>query len=189
MVIASDTDCWDTGCVPVLSEPTDMSEYQEKTEAYEYLESYEDTRQSLSEAEPANTQDFYWDLNKNKMIQRSEAEPPEYYANTWQGYQQEATKTALHVNTDHPVVYPTLGLANEAGEVAGKIKKIFRDKKGKFTQEDLSDLKYELGDVLWYLSQVCTALDIDLADVAEANLKKLFSRKARGKLQGTGDKR
>ena len=123
------------------------------------------------------------------MIQRSEAEPPEYYEDDWQLYQQEATKTALHVKTDHPVVYPTLGLANEAGEVAGKIKKIFRDKQGKFSNEDLTDLKYELGDVLWYLSQVCTALDLDLGDVAEANLKKLLSRKTRGKLQGDGDKR
>ena len=157
-----------------------VSKWKEKSEAYEYLESYEETI--------AGTWDKR-DKRSGKMIQRSEAEPPEYYEDDWQRYQQEATKTALHVNTDHPVVYPTLGLANEAGEVAGKIKKIFRDKKGKFTTEDLTALKYELGDVLWYLSQVCTALDLDLGDVAEANLKKLFSRKARGKLQGDGDKR
>tara|TARA_R100000306_G_C4368813_1_gene138934 strand:- start:1194 stop:1607 length:414 start_codon:yes stop_codon:yes gene_type:complete len=107
----------------------------------------------------------------------------------WAHYQQQSLKTALAVKCDHPVIYPTLGLANEAGEVAGKIKKIFRDKEGKITDEDRSALKYELGDVLWYLSQVCTALDIDLADVASSNLKKLFSRKARGELQGDGDKR
>ena len=154
-----------------------VSVYNKKNDAYEYLESYEETI--------AGT----WDKSANKMIQRSEAEPPEYYEDDWQQYQQEATKTALHVKTDHPVVYPTLGLANEAGEVAGKIKKIFRDKQGKFSNEDLTDLKYELGDVLWYLSQVCTALDLDLGDVAEANLKKLLSRKTRGKLQGDGDKR
>ena len=151
-----------------------------KNEAYEYLETYEDTI--------AGTWDKR-DKSAGKLIQPSEAELPEYYEDEWQSYQQEATKTALHVKTDHPVVYPTLGLANEAGEVAGKIKKIFRDKQGKFSNEDLTDLKYELGDVLWYLSQVCTALDLDLGDVAEANLKKLFSRKARGKLQGDGDKR
>ena len=154
-----------------------VSVYNKKNDAYEYLESYEETI--------AGT----WDKSANKMIQRSEAEPPEYYEDDWQQYQQEATKTALHVKTDHPVVYPTLGLANEAGEVAGKIKKIFRDKQGKFSNEDLTALKYELGDVLWYLSQVCTALDLDLGDVAEANLKKLLSRKTRGKLQGDGDKR
>ena len=179
MCIDSDTDRRDTSRVPVLFESTDMSGYNKKNEAYAYLESYEETI--------AGT----WDKidESGKMIVRSEAEPPAYYEDDWQRYQQEATKTALHVKTDHPVVYPTLGLANEAGEVAGKIKKIFRDKKGKFTNEDLTALKYELGDVLWYLSQVCTALDLDLGDVAEANLKKLFSRKARGKLQGDGDKR
>ena len=107
----------------------------------------------------------------------------------WAHYQQQSLKTALAVKCDHPVIYPTLGLANEAGEVAGKIKKIFRNKEGEVTDEDRSSLKYELGDVLWYLSQVCTALDIDLADVASSNLKKLFSRKARGELQGDGDKR
>ena len=154
-----------------------VSVYNKKGEAYEYLETYEETITGT------------WDKSANKMIQRSEAEPPEYYEDDWQQYQQEATKTALHVKTDHPVVYPTLGLANEAGEVAGKIKKIFRDKQGKFSNEDLTDLKYELGYVLWYLSQVCTALDLDLGDVAEANLKKLLSRKTRGKLQGDGDKR
>ena len=167
----------DTSRVPVLFEPTAMSKWEEKSEAYEYLETYEETIKGT------------WDKSSGKMIQRSEAEAPEYYEDDWHRYQQEATKTALHVNTDHPVVYPTLGLANEAGEVAGKIKKIFRDKQGKFSNEDLTDLKYELGDVLWYLSQVCTALDLDLGDVAEANLKKLLSRKARGKLQGDGDKR
>ena len=179
MVVDSDSCRRTTSRGPVLCEHTDMSVYNKKSEAYEYLESYEETIKGT------------WDKmdESGKMIVRSEAEPPAYYEDDWQRYQQEATKTALHVNTDHPVVYPTLGLANEAGEVAGKIKKIFRDKKGKFTNEDLTALKYELGDVLWYLSQVCTALDLDLGDVAEANLKKLFSRKARGKLQGDGDKR
>ena len=107
----------------------------------------------------------------------------------FEAYQAEAVKTALKVKTDHPVIYPTLGLANEAGEVAGKIKKIFRDGKGKITTEDRSALKYELGDVLWYLSQICTALDIDLKDVASSNLTKLLSRKSRGAIKGDGDKR
>ena len=107
----------------------------------------------------------------------------------FESYQEEAVKTALNVKTDHPVIYPTLGLANEAGEVAGKIKKIFRDGKGKITQEDRSALKYELGDVLWYLSQICTALEIDLKEVAASNLTKLLARKERGSIVGSGDKR
>lgn len=104
-------------------------------------------------------------------------------------YQRESRKTWSEIPTDHPIVYPTLGLTNEAGEVAGKIKKIFRDKGGQITAEDREALKQELGDVLWYLTQICTELDLTLEEVAGANLTKLFSRQARGALYGNGDTR
>ena len=104
-------------------------------------------------------------------------------------YQRQSRKTWGLVRTDHPIVYPTLGLANEAGEVAGKIKKLFRDKGGRITDADRESLKMELGDVLWYLAQICTELDLDLGEVAHANLEKLFSRKARGTIGGDGDRR
>ncbi len=90
---------------------------------------------------------------------------------------------------DHPIVYPTIGLANEAGEVAGKIKKIFRDKGGVISEEDRSALKKELGDVLWYLTQICTELDLTLEEVAEYNVEKLASRLQRGVIKGDGDDR
>jgi len=93
------------------------------------------------------------------------------------------------VSTEHAVTYPTLGLVNEAGEVAGKIKKILRDKAGKISKEDKEALKGELGDVLWYFTQLCTELGLTLEEVAEHNLNKLFSRQKRGKLQGNGDNR
>ncbi len=104
-------------------------------------------------------------------------------------YQHRSRKTWKLIKTDHPIVYPTLGLTNEAGEVAGKIKKLFRDKDGDITDTDRESLKLELGDVLWYLAQICTELNIDLGEVAEANLKKLFSRQERGTIGGEGDKR
>ena len=107
----------------------------------------------------------------------------------FQTYQQESRKTWGEVSTNSPIIYPTLGLTNEAGEVAGKIKKIFRDKGGKISEEDREALKYELGDVLWYLTQLCTELDLTLADVASANLEKLFSRLERGQIHGEGDMR
>ena len=91
---------------------------------------------------------------------------------TFARYQQESRKTWSEIPTDHPIVYPTLGLTNEAGEVAGKIKKIFRDKGGQITPD---------------LTQICTELDLTLEEVAEANLTKLFSRQARGTLYGNGD--
>jgi NTP pyrophosphatase (non-canonical NTP hydrolase) len=104
-------------------------------------------------------------------------------------YQRESRKTWNLVQTDHPIVYPTLGLVNEAGEVAGKVKKIFRDKGGTISDEDREALMLELGDVLWYLAQICTELGITLDDVAEANIEKLRSRFERGAIHGEGDHR
>jgi NTP pyrophosphatase (non-canonical NTP hydrolase) len=108
---------------------------------------------------------------------------------SFETYQRESRKTWGVISMDHPVVYPTLGLVNEAGEVAGKIKKIFRDRDGLISEEDRQALKQELGDVLWYLTQICTELDLSLEEVAEANLTKLFSRLERGKIRGDGDYR
>lgn len=104
-------------------------------------------------------------------------------------YQEQSRKTYNDIKTNDPIVYPTLGLVNEAGEFAGKIKKIFRDKDGEFSAEDKEALKSELGDVLWYLTQICTNLDLTLEEVAEANLDKLFSRLERGVIGGSGDER
>ena len=104
-------------------------------------------------------------------------------------YQKQSRKTWNEIAMNHPIVYPTMGLLNEAGEVAGKIKKIFRDKNGTITEKDRMALKKELGDVLWYLTQICTELDLSLDEVAEANIEKLFSRLERGKIRGDGDER
>lgn len=104
-------------------------------------------------------------------------------------YQRQAAWTGGAVDVNHPIVYPTLGLTNEAGEVAGKVKKIFRDRGGIVTDEDRKALELELGDVLWYLTELCTKLDIRLEDVAASNLKKLTGRVARGTLRGDGDDR
>ena len=104
-------------------------------------------------------------------------------------YQRESRKTWTLVHTDHPIVYPTLGLVNEAGELAGKVKKIFRDRDGVISDADREALKYELGDVLWYLTQIATELDLSLEEIAAANLDKLFSRLERGQIKGDGDYR
>jgi NTP pyrophosphatase (non-canonical NTP hydrolase) len=104
-------------------------------------------------------------------------------------YQQKAKDTAKYPVIGHSVIYPTLGLANEVGEVAGKIKKIFRDKEGFIGPTEREAPKAELGDVLWYLSQVSTELDLSLDDIAEYNIAKLLDRLARGKIQGEGDYR
>ena len=104
-------------------------------------------------------------------------------------YQKRSRETAGYPVIGHAVIYPTLGLANEAGEVAGKIKKVFRDRNGEINSETREALKAELGDVLWYIAQVCTELEISLEEVAESNLAKLLDRKVRGKIHGDGDNR
>jgi NTP pyrophosphatase (non-canonical NTP hydrolase) len=110
-------------------------------------------------------------------------------AHDFSAYQEAAARTGALIATDHPIVYPTLGLANEAGEVAGKVKKIFRDGQGVITDADREALTLELGDVLWYLSEICTRLGIRLEDVAARNVAKLVDRAARGVIRGDGDTR
>ena len=104
-------------------------------------------------------------------------------------YQSKARATARYPVITHGVIYPTLGLVNEAGEVAGKIKKIFRDREGIITDSDRAALKAELGDVLWYIAQVATELDLSLDEIAEYNIAKLLDRLERGKIKGDGDNR
>ena len=104
-------------------------------------------------------------------------------------YQIRSRQTAQYPPIGHAVIYPTLGLVNEAGEVAGKIKKVFRDKDGLISEETCQALKAELGDVLWYLAQVTTELGLDLEEVAEDNLAKLRDRQKRGRIGGEGDTR
>ena len=104
-------------------------------------------------------------------------------------YQNKSRKTAKYPAIGHPVIYPALGLVNEAGEVAGKIKKVFRDKDGQINEETRQALKAELGDVLWYIAQVATELDLSLDEIAEHNIAKLYDRLERGKIQGDGDNR
>jgi len=104
-------------------------------------------------------------------------------------YQTKSRKTAKYPAIGHSIIYPTLGLVNEAGEVAGKIKKVFRDKDGQINPETRDALKAELGDVLWYMAQVATELDLTLDEIAEHNITKLYDRLERGKIKGDGDNR
>ena len=104
-------------------------------------------------------------------------------------YQRQSRQTARYPQAGSNPIYPTLGLCGEAGEVADKVKKVIRDRNGVFDQAVRDDLKLELGDVLWYVAQLCTELDLDLAEVASANLAKLASRAARNVIGGSGDQR
>jgi len=100
---------------------------------------------------------------------------------TFEEYSKRAHATAIY---PEGLAYPALGLAGEAGEVAEKVKKKLRD--GKFDEKLFHK---ELGDVLWYLNELCLATGTTLSEIAEINVDKLESRQARGKLQGSGDER
>jgi NTP pyrophosphatase (non-canonical NTP hydrolase) len=87
------------------------------------------------------------------------------------------------------LAYPALGLAGEAGEVAEHAKKAIRDDAGVVTEERRLAMAKELGDVLWYVSQLASELGLELDQIAHANLEKLLSRQRRGVLSGSGDER
>jgi len=103
-------------------------------------------------------------------------------------YQRLSRRTAEYPR-EAWLAYPALGLAGEAGEVADHAKKAIRDDGGTVSEQRRDAMRKELGDVLWYVAQLATELDLDLGEVAEANLAKLLSRQQRGVLSGSGDER
>ena len=101
-------------------------------------------------------------------------------------YQKQAKETAIFPPAT-ALEYLTLGLVGEAGEIANKAKKIIRDK---LPPENWKhDLPSEIGDVLWYCAMLATELNVSLGKLMENNLDKLYNRKKRGTLQGSGDSR
>lgn len=105
-------------------------------------------------------------------------------------YQTNAAQTAVYQSgmksRYERLNYTTLGLVSEAGEVAGKLKKIYRDNGGYIGWDEKEALVSELGDVLWYVAMSAYELGVDLESVARKNLMKLALRKTRGTLQGSG---
>ncbi len=104
-------------------------------------------------------------------------------------YQRASRATAIYPGAGENLLYPTLGLCGEAGEVADKVKKLLRDDGGALSAERREALGAELGDVLWYVAQLASELGLALEDVAAGNLAKLASRADRGALGGDGDER
>src|SRR5271166_2853864 len=103
-------------------------------------------------------------------------------------YQRMSRRTAEYPR-DAWLAYPALGLAGEAGEVAEHAKKAIRDDAGTVSDERRAAMAKELGDVLWYVAQLASELDLDLNEIADTNLQKLLSRQRRGVLSGSGDER
>jgi NTP pyrophosphatase (non-canonical NTP hydrolase) len=104
-------------------------------------------------------------------------------------YQERSRVTAVYPDAGANLLYPTLGLCGEAGEVAEKVKKMVRDDGGVLSAQRRDALAGELGDVLWYVAQLATEAGLDLDAIARDNLDKLRSREGRGVLGGSGDER
>src|ERR1039457_6959577 len=94
-------------------------------------------------------------------------------------YQKLSRRTAEYPR-EAWLAYPALGLSGEAGEVAEQAKKTIRDDGGQVTDERRAAMAKELGDVLWYVAQLASELQLDLDEIAQANLDKLLSRQQRG---------
>jgi NTP pyrophosphatase (non-canonical NTP hydrolase) len=107
---------------------------------------------------------------------------------TFIDYQITSSATAVYPETNS-IIYCTLGLCGETGEVAEKIKKVLRDNNGELDADSVTAIKLELGDVLWYIAQLATKLGLSLDAIAKANIQKTQDRQKRGQLGGSGDDR
>ena len=99
-------------------------------------------------------------------------------------------------------MYPALGLAEEAGEVCGKIAKFIRHNDGMtpqdaekssspLTRDEVTRfraaLMSELSDVMWMVAEIATLNGLDLDKIMEYNIVKLTERKSKGLIDGSGD--
>ena len=107
------------------------------------------------------------------------------------GYQNNVEQYAPDIaeSSVPAVAWAAMALTGEAGEVAEKVKKIYRDKDGQLTDDDRLAIAYELGDTLWCVSHMACVLGYNLRTIAALNKKKLASRAKRGTLCGEGDNR
>ena len=96
------------------------------------------------------------------------------------------------------LLYLALGLASEASEVCGKVKKLIRDDEmpidegfdtRKIEAGKRLEIAKELGDSLFYIAMIADDIDYTLSEIADMNLEKLADRKNRGQLRGSGDNR
>lgn len=107
---------------------------------------------------------------------------------TFSEYQNEAAQTAVY-GDNNKIIYPALGLSNEAGEVLGKIKKVLRDSNGIYSPASVVEIGKEIGDVLWYIAALSRDLGLDMDAIANNNIAKLKDRMNRNVIQGSGDNR
>ena len=160
--------------------PTMMNEYVESTKYYGENVAYGNPKEDIMQQLRQLSMDFEEDTEAY-LQEDDEEEMSQWYE--FDAYQDFTDETAIYP-PEKGLEYVALGLASEAGEFAGKVKKMIRDNK-----YDLEAMASELGDVLWYVARAAAELDLHLSDIAQENVEKLKSRMERGKLKGSGDDR
>ena len=111
-------------------------------------------------------------------------------------YQEQAMSTCMDSCNNH--AYMLMGFVGEVGELFGKIAKGIRKEKTEFynnmltdgfNEEEVHDIKSELGDCAWFIAGIAKTLGWTLEEVCSENLAKLSDRKNRGVIDGNGDNR
>ena len=108
---------------------------------------------------------------------------------TFEQYQKESRSTDLYANVGDGLLMHCLGLTGEVGELAEKIKKVIRNQERVFDETNLPGIEKELGDILWYLAQIATDLDLRLGEEKTKNREKLLDRQKREVIKSVGDER
>jgi NTP pyrophosphatase (non-canonical NTP hydrolase) len=92
---------------------------------------------------------------------------------TFNEYQALAMRTSnKDLSPDYHLLNGALGLPGESGEVADMVKKCFMQGH----DLDREHLAKELGDILWYVAETATAIDMDMDSIAKMNIDKLLKR-------------
>lgn len=123
-----------------------------------------------------------------KSLQREERSTLDF---DFKSYQREVVSTRIVKKSSKIdyLCYAALGLCEESGEFAGRLKKIVRDKNGVIDEDDRLLLKKELGDTLWYLVDAAYDLGFTLEEIAIENRDKCRDRVERDVIKGQGDNR
>ena len=109
--------------------------------------------------------------------------------NTLKEYEDFMQTSKFYPQDKLPITYPALGLNGEAGEVAEKVKKCWRDNNGIFDDNIKQAIMKELADTLWYIWACADDMGYTLEDVLKIGMQKVKERQETNTVHGNGDDR
>ena len=104
-------------------------------------------------------------------------------------YEQVTDQTWKPPTTISPIQMCVLGMVEELGEIAGKLKRVHRDHEGRLFHDQVEKIKLESGDFFYYFTRFCKLVGYTMEEMMQANADKILDRMQRGVLQGEGDER